>query len=77
MPYVVVRFAGYGVQTAAVAKSEEAARAMLQVHESTIPNEASRAESGLAWPSGASGTQRSLLSDGREPQQFIVVRKQQ
>ena len=33
LPYIAVRFAGHGVTMAGVAKSEEAARAMLVAHE--------------------------------------------
>ena len=33
MPYIVIRFAGHGISMAGVAKSEEAARAMLLAHE--------------------------------------------
>jgi hypothetical protein len=49
MPYIVIRFAGYGLQMAGVAKSEQAARSMLRAHEESAAKQApSQPESGPA-----------------------------
>jgi hypothetical protein len=45
MPYIAVRFAGYGIFMASVAKSEDAARAMLLAHEQGPGNRTSSPDS--------------------------------
>ena len=46
MPYIVIRFSGYGIHTAAAAKSEEAARAMLKAHEEGAATEPAKPKTG-------------------------------
>ena len=47
MPYIVIRFSGYGIHCAAAAKSEEAARAMLKAHEEGVAAEPSKPRTSL------------------------------
>jgi hypothetical protein len=46
MPFVAIRFAGYGLHTAGVAKSEAAARAMLQTNEEALARQAGNPKDG-------------------------------